>query len=485
MRISGLACALALVCVSLPALEVRPAADTLTIHAEKAPLRDILAKLQESGINVGIDDRINPIITANFENREMGEAIKHLLSDCDYALSWQTIEGPAGKIRRISEILVYKPGDRRVLKPLPSLGPTVAQARTSRTNSIVCLKNEILIRLRAGATREQFREFLMRTGGMVMDGLPALSLYRVRLPPGTDLAAVLNDLAKDPLVGKVEPNQVYRSIVPIRSGAGDPATPRTLTSSQGAPVAVLDSGFTPNSALEKAVVATLDATAPWKDITDPLGHGTQMAYIASGAVTPTGVAADSSSVPIIPIRTMDEQGISSSFSLMQSMVFALDHGARVISMSWGSENNSGFFNDAIAYARQQGAVLVAAAGNEPTGHPLYPAALPDVVAVAALAPDGNMWDQSNYGSFVKFAAPGFASLPVGYKGDPGMYGGTSIAAAYTARAISEYFVAHPKADAADAIAALTKSLSPATGASGVIHAEIPRFDNAAISAYLK
>ena len=241
----------------------------------------------------------------------------------------------------------------------------------------------------------------------------------------------------------------------------------------------------PNAALEKAVVASLDATAPWKDITDPLGHGTQMAFIASGAVTPTGVATDSSSVPIIPIRTMDEQGISSSFSLMQSMVFALDHGARVISMSWGSENNSGFFNDAISYARQQGAVLVAAAGNEPTGRPLYPAALPDVVAVAALAPDGNMWDQSNYGSFVKFAAPGFANLPVGYKGDPGMYGGTSIAAAYTARAISEYFVSHPKADASDAIAALTKALSPAPGVSGTIHGEIPRFDNAAISAFLK
>lgn len=471
----------------LPALELRMAADTLSIHANQVPLSEILARLQEAGVGVGIDERINPLITANFENREISEGIKRLLTDCDYALSWQTLEGPAGKMKRLSEVLVYKPGDRRPLIARPAPPPDVAQTKTSQTNTIVCLKNEILLRLRAGVSSDQFRALLLKHGAMAIDGIPALGLYRLRVPPGSNLADILNDLAKDPLVTRAEPNLAYRSVTPVRSGeATVESAPRTVSASTSPSVAILDTGFTPNAALENAVVTSLDATAPWQTITDPLGHGTQMAFIAAGAVNPAGMESSATTpVPIIPIRTMDEQGLTSGFSLMQSMVFSLERGARVISMSWGSETDSGFLNDAIAYARQQGAVLVAAAGNEPTGRPFYPAALPDVIAVASLTPDGNIWDQSNYGAFVKFAAPGFASLPVGYKGPPGLYGGSSIAAAYTAHVIAQYLAAHPKADAGTVLAALTQTLTRPTDTPGSIHPEIPRFDKAAISAFLK
>jgi hypothetical protein len=467
---------------SLPAFEVRMAADTLSIQADQTPLTEILAQLQEAGVRVAMDDRINPLITAHFDNREIGEGIKRLLADCDYALSWQTLDGPAGKIKRLSEVLVYKPGDRRLLLPRPAPSTTVAQ-----TNSIVCLKNEILLRLRAGITGEQFKALLMKNRAMVLDGIPALAIYRLRLQPGANLAETLNSLAKDPLVLKTEPNQIYRSITPARTGEEDlKSSPRTVSALDGPAIAILDSGFTPTALLANAVVTTLDATAPWQAISDPLGHGTQMAFIAAGAVNPTGT--DSlvpASIPIIPIRTMDDQGMTSGFSLMQSMMFSLEQGARVISMSWGSENDSGFFNDAIAYARKQGVILVAAAGNEPTGKPFYPAALPDVIAVATLTPDGNVWNQSNYGSFIKFAAPGFATLPVGYKGPPGQYGGSSIAAAYTANVIAQYLAAHPKADATEALRALTQTLGSTPSTAETIHPEIPRFNTAAIGLYLK
>lgn len=484
-----LACYAALLGCGIPpahALEVRLAADTLTIHADQAPLGDILARLEEAGIRVAMDDRINPLVTAHFENRETGEGIKRLLADCDYALSWKTIAGPAGKLRRLDEVLVYKPGDRRTLKPRPAPAPALAEARAA-TNSITCLKGEILLRLKAGTTPDQFRALLLKTGAMIVDGIPALGIYRLRLPPDADLATALNALAGDPSVGRVEPNQIYRSIPPTRTGDGHSAdsAARTVSSPGGPAVAVLDSGFAANAALEKAVIASLDATSPGQAITDPLGHGTQMAYLASGSITPFGTGAAPGSISIIPIRTLDDNGLTSNFSLMQSMVFALENGARVISMSWGSTHDSGFFDDAVSYARQHGAALVAAAGNEPTGQPLYPAALPGVLAVAALTADGNVWDQSNYGPFVKLAAPGFADFPVGYKGPPGSYGGTSISAAYTANLIAQYLAAHPKATGDDAVAALIRTLVAATPAAGTVHAEIPRLNSAAISSFLK
>ncbi len=69
--------------------------------------------------------------------------------------------------------------------------------------------------------------------------------------------------------------------------------------------------------------------------------------------------------------------------------------------------------------------------------------------MGALAPDGKTWEKSNRGDFVSLYAPSFASFPMGYRGDPGGYAGTSISAAYVARRVSDYLVQHPKATRAE------------------------------------
>lgn len=479
-----LALAAALIPLSSRSATVHIAADTLTIRAERTPLSEILTELQKTGVRIAMDERINPLITANFENRDLGDALKQILSDCDYALTWDNVEGPLGPIKRLSEIYVYKPGDRRSLTLRPPATPGPAQTRAA-SNIVVCVRNEILLRLRPGVTPAQFRNLLLETGALVLDGIPALGVYRLRLHPDGDLAGALNTLAGNRLVATAEPNLIYKSFTPARTGAGSDTLARVATASQGPAVAVLDSGFIPSAALEKAVVASLDATVPGQPISDPVGHGTQMAFLASGAISPAGTIPSAADIGIIPVRTMDDNGITSQFSIMQGLVFAVENGARVISMSWGTPVNSALFTDALAYVRQRDAVLVAAAGNEPTGQPLYPAAFPGVLAVAATTADGSLWDQSNYGAFVKLAAPGFANLPVGYKGPPGLYGGTSIATAYTANIIAQYLARHPKASAQEAVSALIKVLSPPSSDSHALHPEIPRLNNAAIANYLK
>jgi hypothetical protein len=121
---------------------------------------------------------------------------------------------------------------------------------------------------------------------------------------------------------------------------------------------------------------------------------------------------------------------------------------------------------AVAYAQSKGVILVASAGNEPTQKATYPAAYRNVIGVSALDASGNLWESSNYGSFVTVAAPGTASFPVGYKGPPGAYEGTSISSAYVSRALALYLAKHPKATASEAIQALKDSLTDA-GATGV------------------
>jgi hypothetical protein len=176
-----------------------------------------------------------------------------------------------------------------------------------------------------------------------------------------------------------------------------------------------------------------------------------MALIASGAVQPAGVPADPNGVPILAIRAFDDAGYASNFSLMNSIDYAITKGARVLSMSWGTETDSAFLQRAVADAQRRGMVVVAAAGNEPHGRPVYPAAYPGVIGVSAMNTDGSLWEKSNYGKAVYAAAPGRATFPVGHEGPPGSYAGTSIGAPYVAREISKYLAAKPDATVNDVV----------------------------------
>jgi hypothetical protein len=152
--------------------------------------------------------------------------------------------------------------------------------------------------------------------------------------------------------------------------------------------------------------------------------------------------------PVVAIRAFDNNGFTSNYTLIRGIDHAIENGARVLSLSWGSETSSSLLESATRYAAAKGLILIAAAGNAPTGNPVYPAAYDQVIGVGALTPDGEAWDQSNYGDFVAVSAPGLADLPVGYNGDPGIYAGTSIATAYTARRVAAILNQNPDADRA-------------------------------------
>jgi len=131
-----------------------------------------------------------------------------------------------------------------------------------------------------------------------------------------------------------------------------------------------------------------------------------MAYIASGIVKPYGSVSDASYMPIIPIRAFDDNGYTTDLNILNSITFALANNARVMSLSWGSEPRSEFMEKSFEYANSQGLFIVASAGNQAMGNPVYPAAYPTVIGVGALGPHGNNWAKSKYGIFVAFYGSG-------------------------------------------------------------------------------
>jgi hypothetical protein len=191
-------------------------------------------------------------------------------------------------------------------------------------------------------------------------------------------------------------------------------------------IAVLDSGLDPAYAEYPFISGTYDALDPTSEISDPTGHGTLTSLIAAGALTPLGADTAETTVPVLSIRTFDKNGITSSDTILRALEYAEASGANSISMSWGTEVSSRFLEAAMNYITEKGMTLYAAAGNEPTGTPVYPAAYDSVIAVGGLNPDGSKWEKSNYGDFVEFYEPALANF------NNISYAGTSIATPYAA-----------------------------------------------------
>jgi hypothetical protein len=147
----------------------------------------------------------------------------------------------------------------------------------------------------------------------------------------------------------------------------------------------------------------------------------------------------------------------------------VDHGARVLNISLAGPGTSATLSNAVAYARQHAAVVVAAAGNNGCNCLQYPAAYTGVISVGASTQSDALYSYSNYGSWVDLAAPGqnvttmladpVTGAPYGY----GPVGGTSIAAPVVAGIAGLLFSANSNATASDVTNALFTGVDPAYG----------------------
>jgi hypothetical protein len=449
--------------LNLGALEFRLQGNRITLQAEQAPLREIMQRFSQAGIRVRMDPALNAQVTSLVTNAPLENTLQELLSPYGYALLWDVIKGPLGDLPRLAEIQVFRRGHRQDMVPLFDPGANLDVTTGPDVNGPLFVKDEILLAVKPGTSLEEFQSLVSQIGGTVIECLPELGIYRIRFMPGTNIPALVDQLTGHPVVHTAEPNYAVKAPTPQRMFFDGPELPDTpawpAPSANSTAVAVLDSGLGQLPGLEELIVGRYDALDPDRPLQDTLGHGTQMALIASGAVMPGGGSETAPGIPLVAIRAFDDNGTASNFSIMRSIAYAREAGSRVINMSWGSETSSEFLRNAIAYAQSQDMVVVASAGNEPTGNPMYPAAYPGVLAVSATHPDGALWEQSNYGDFVSLSAPGTASFPVGYQGPPGAYAGTSISSAFTAHALAAYFSLHPEATVQTAIQALETALT--------------------------
>ena len=438
------------------ALFFRLEGDRLWLQANQTPLAEILDQFSRVGVEVRLDPEVQSTVTGAIRGQDIDESLEALLEGYDYLLTWKMLRGPLGRVPKLKEIQVFLPGHAAAARPRPKKSAKFEVTRGVGGAAPEFVKDELLVGVRPGTTYAQFQSLLDQIGGMIVEADAATGVYLIRFPPGTNVEALLAQLGRNPLVAHAELNHVTR--LPTGFAAGRGALPAVSPPADGAsPVAVLDSGLDPAAGLGPLVSAGWDAVAPERALADPDGHGTQMAILASGLLAADGLPADAA-VALVSIRAFDEEGKTSNFAILQALAYAAKAGAKVVNMSWGSGTDSDFLRAAVQSAAAQGLVLVAAAGNEPTGQAVYPAAYPDVIAVGGVTADGQPWANSNVGAFVDLSAVVSATLP------SGSYVGTSISSAAVANALAQYLNRHPDSTAAQVRAALAAALSPAPAA---------------------
>jgi subtilisin len=106
---------------------------------------------------------------------------------------------------------------------------------------------------------------------------------------------------------------------------------------------------------------------------------------AAGGLDGKGIFGMAPQASIMAYKVLDDTGSGFADDVARAIIYAADHGANIISLSLGFPDPDPAELAAVQYAVGKGVLVVAAAGNESyVGTVRYPAAYPEVVAVASL-----------------------------------------------------------------------------------------------------
>ena len=262
-------------------------------------------------------------------------------------------------------------------------------------------------------------------------------------------------------------------------------TSKTKWTGKGVKVAVLDTGVDQNHPdLKGRIVAYRNFAAGSSD-NDVVQHGTHCAGVIAGSSRPVGGVryGVAPGVSLIVAKVLGDDGRGWDDDIIEAMDWAVDQGARVLSMSLGAPRavnqpfSASYEQLASNFAQTTpGVLIVAAAGNDsqrpamlaPVGNP---AACPSIMSVAALDAQRQVaWFScaalDSVGG-VDVAAPGVDVLSAQPGGSTQLMDGTSMATPHVAGLAALYLQKTPSLTAPKLWLALKGRCVPAGLASDV------------------
>ena len=173
-------------------------------------------------------------------------------------------------------------------------------------------------------------------------------------------------------------------------------------------------------------------------------HGTHTAgTIGATGGNGLGVSGVSPEVSVMAIKFISKEGSGTTSDAIRSIDFAIEHGARIMSNSWGGhgdakDDENKALEEAVERANKADILFVAAAGNDGTDNDVdnvFPAGYrnPNVLTVASISPKDAISFFSNYGKeSVHVAAPGGGVLSTIPDNKYAKFNGTSMACPHVA-----------------------------------------------------
>jgi thermitase len=240
---------------------------------------------------------------------------------------------------------------------------------------------------------------------------PATGLLKLtqaqQMARGDGIVVAVIDTGVDPhhpaLQGVVVPGYDFTRDVPDASEWSD-LDESTIEILDSTGVSVLDPSApvpvngTTVAMVDSATLARVDVTR----LPRAFGHGTMVAGLIH-LVAPTA--------KIMPLKAFNADGSSNAFNVLRAIYYAVDHGAKVINMSFSSVTTSAELTHAIDYATSHGVLCLASAGNSGKRLVVFPAGYRNVIAVGATTMTDTRAAFSNHGDhLVKVAAPGEALI---------------------------------------------------------------------------
>lgn len=365
-------------------------------------------------------------------------------------------------------------------KGLAAHRPILPPSPPSQTS----LGERILVKFFPNVPQEQMDKVHKDNGGRVMEFIPELGVQVVEVPQGRAAEKVASysrnshvEFAEPDYIAKAvfTPNDPYFERQWGMSKIQGPQAWDLSTGSERIAVAILDSGIDQDHEdLASQVIASVNFTNS-RTVDDRFGHGTHVAGIASAITNNAlGVAGLGYRTVLFNVKVLGDEGQGFYSWVARGILWAAQNGAKVINLSLGGNKPSKVLERAVELAWSKGVIIVAAAGNDNTSSPFYPAAYPQCIAVAALDPEDVRAFFSNYGSWVDIAAPGvdiFSTTPnhdnyihkygiaLGYD----YLSGTSMASPHVASTAALVWARYPYLKNEEVRWRIERSVDPATG----------------------
>ena len=184
--------------------EFRLDQDRLWLTVENEPLSSLLENFAKAGVRVDMDPAVGGTVSGTWSNRDVERALKAILSPNNYFLDWQREPGPLGPLTRLTGIRLFREGHAGDARPLRN----TRRIQTSLDGTRRFMAREILIGFGPGASIDDLRALLARLGGTVIAANSDLGIYRILLPEGANVLALLKELERDPTLTLAEPNYI-------------------------------------------------------------------------------------------------------------------------------------------------------------------------------------------------------------------------------------------------------------------------------------